>query len=101
MKLASNLGMYEDEWNDDDWLLMYGEVPVIIMLWHDPLVPGPGRTEVGNSVATAGRRGNRKRQHCQPRHQGVAARVRLRQSRAGCLKGDVEAKTRDGLTLRE
>lgn len=40
MKLASNLGMYEDEWNDVDWLLMYGEVPVIIILRQDSLAPG-------------------------------------------------------------
>jgi hypothetical protein len=30
--VASSLGMYEDEWKDEDWLFMYGEVPVIIML---------------------------------------------------------------------
>ena len=32
MKLASSLGMYEDEWKEEDWLFMYGEVPVIIIL---------------------------------------------------------------------
>lgn len=36
--------MYEDDWNDEDWWFMYGEVPVIIILRGDTtLAPARGK----------------------------------------------------------
>ena len=84
MKLASNLGMYEDEWKEEDWLFMYGEVPVIIILWPGALALVLASL-VSSAVAPCGtaRRGE-KHSKIPKRDTGrVAARVRPRQSQAG------------------
>jgi hypothetical protein len=33
IKFASNLGMYDEEWNEGDCCVMYGDVPAINMLF--------------------------------------------------------------------
>ena len=101
MKLASNLGMYEDEWKEEDWLFMYGEVPVIIILWPAALALVSGKPcGFGSRALWYGKARRGTSQNSQMRHRASRGAGAPETKPGGVFgEGDGSRKTRDELTL--